>query len=465
MARSLAERLRAHEQQKARLAEQEAKLKADERKARTRQLIQAGGLVDKAGLLELEPNALYGALLSLRDGAADPEQVRQWAAFGGRAFAREARLAEEGKEAIVLAFPAALGRDATTALRGAGFRFNKLLQHWEGLARFDEAEALPRHTAARYGGSPTVGPLPRVGSRSLLRIAPQSDLRTPGHARATFDHGTQETRIMRSLALLFCALLLGATAAARADSLADLRLPSSTVPGCVNDWGPLGTGSGIAEPTCEGKAALAEWNEHAAAINAARDTLARAANSPDKAAPLAVIDALDACAAAADTMARLYRPAPSAPHDDAAVLAWMRTWLEQSKLPIPVTIGDGFRALAAALARPGLRRQERNTLYGLAAMFATRESALAAERGAEVERQTDNAVRAAHLDALKAAANAEAGHPQRAAGAAIAAAAGPDHLAIAQRQTAQLAHSLARPPGPPASPPSPTPCSQSSVCP
>jgi hypothetical protein len=55
MARSLAERLRAHEQQKARLAAEEAKLKADERKVRTRQLIQAGGLVDKAGLLDLEP--------------------------------------------------------------------------------------------------------------------------------------------------------------------------------------------------------------------------------------------------------------------------------------------------------------------------------------------------------------------------------------------------------------------------
>ena len=149
MARSLAERLRVHEQQKARLAEQEAKLKADERKARTRQLIQAGGLVDKAALLELEPNALYGALLSLHGGAADPEQLRQWTALGGRAFAREARLAEEGKETIVLAFPAALGRDATTALRGAGFRFNKLLQHWEGLARFDEAEALARE----YGGT------------------------------------------------------------------------------------------------------------------------------------------------------------------------------------------------------------------------------------------------------------------------------------------------------------------------
>jgi hypothetical protein len=85
----------------------------------------------------------------LRERAGDPEQVRQWAALGGRTFAREARLAEEGKEPIILAFAAALGRDATTALRGAGFRFNKLLQHWEGLARFDEADAL----ATAHGGA------------------------------------------------------------------------------------------------------------------------------------------------------------------------------------------------------------------------------------------------------------------------------------------------------------------------
>jgi hypothetical protein len=148
MARSLAERIRAHEQHKARLAEQEARLKDAERKVRTRRLIQAGGLVDNAGLLDLESNALYGALLSLRDGRGDSEQVARWAALGGRAFAREARLEDEGKEAIILAFPAALSRDVTSALRATGFRFNKLLQHWEGRARFADAEAL----AKNHGG-------------------------------------------------------------------------------------------------------------------------------------------------------------------------------------------------------------------------------------------------------------------------------------------------------------------------
>ena len=97
MARSLAERLRAHQQQKARLAEQEAKLRTAERRVRTRQLIEAGGLVDKAGLLGLDVNALYGALLSLRDGAGDKKQVDQWTALGGRAFSREARQREKNR--------------------------------------------------------------------------------------------------------------------------------------------------------------------------------------------------------------------------------------------------------------------------------------------------------------------------------------------------------------------------------
>jgi hypothetical protein len=79
LARSLAERLRAHEQQKARLADQEAKLKDAGRKVRTRRLIEAGGLIEKTGLLDLEANALYGALLSLRDGASDKDQVSKWA--------------------------------------------------------------------------------------------------------------------------------------------------------------------------------------------------------------------------------------------------------------------------------------------------------------------------------------------------------------------------------------------------
>ena len=149
MARTLAERLRSHEQSKARLAEAEVKLKLDGRKQRTRRLVEAGALVEKCGLLDLDSNALYGALLSLRDGADDKAHVEKWAALGGRTFAREAKARDEGKEPVLLTFAAPLAKDATVALRKAGFRYSKVMQHWEGLARFDEASTL----AKAHGGS------------------------------------------------------------------------------------------------------------------------------------------------------------------------------------------------------------------------------------------------------------------------------------------------------------------------
>lgn len=156
MARTLSERMRAHEQQKARLAEAEAKLKLDERKQRTRRLVEAGALIEKVGLLELDSNALYGALLSLRDGADDTAQVEKWATLGGRTFAREAKARDEGKEALLLTFAAPLPKDATTALRKTGFRYSKVMQHWEGLARFEEASILAKAhggTARRVGNT------------------------------------------------------------------------------------------------------------------------------------------------------------------------------------------------------------------------------------------------------------------------------------------------------------------------
>ncbi len=149
MARTLSERLRAHEQQKAKLAEAEAKLKLDERKQRTRRLVEAGALVEKVGLLELDSNALFGALLSLRDHVDDKDQVEKWSALGGRTFLREARARDEGKEAVLLTFATPLAKDATTALRRAGFRYSKVMQHWEGLARYDEASTL----AKAHGGN------------------------------------------------------------------------------------------------------------------------------------------------------------------------------------------------------------------------------------------------------------------------------------------------------------------------
>ena len=59
------------------------------------------------------------------------------------------RQAASRQRCILLTFPNALPKEATAPLRAAGFHFNKVLQHWEGMTRVDEAQRL----AAAHGGT------------------------------------------------------------------------------------------------------------------------------------------------------------------------------------------------------------------------------------------------------------------------------------------------------------------------
>jgi hypothetical protein len=150
MARTtLAERQARLEQQRARLQMEENSLREAERKARTRRLIEAGGLVDKAGLLGVDSAVLYGALCQVAADARSTERVEQWRVAGGRAFDREAKARDAGREPLVLTLPAPATAPLQAQLRKAGFRWSKVLLHWEGLALHDDAAAL----AAEHGGS------------------------------------------------------------------------------------------------------------------------------------------------------------------------------------------------------------------------------------------------------------------------------------------------------------------------
>jgi len=62
--------------------EQERKERIAARKARTRALIQAGGLVEIAGLLRLDKGVLLGALLDVKKAAASGDNSARWKAAG-----------------------------------------------------------------------------------------------------------------------------------------------------------------------------------------------------------------------------------------------------------------------------------------------------------------------------------------------------------------------------------------------
>ena len=144
--RSLAERLLAYEQRKARLADMEAKLRVEEKKAHTRRLIRMGDLAAQAGLGNLGDDAFYGALLSLTP--VSDAQVRQWSGVGREALDRARAAAQDNRQPTILSFDQQPSRETGTLLRSNGFRFNRLLRHWEGMACPEEAERL----ATRCGG-------------------------------------------------------------------------------------------------------------------------------------------------------------------------------------------------------------------------------------------------------------------------------------------------------------------------
>jgi Conjugal transfer protein TraD len=143
--RSLTERLRAFEQQKARLADTEAKLKLAEKRLQLRRCIKIGELVMKAGLSDLDEEMLYGGLLAL--ARTDEAKRRQWRAEGAEALAMQ-KLSTENRRPTLLTFATYPSAETVAELRAQGFRFNRLLQHWEGLALFDDAEKL----AERHDG-------------------------------------------------------------------------------------------------------------------------------------------------------------------------------------------------------------------------------------------------------------------------------------------------------------------------
>lgn len=117
------------EQKKNRLAAEEIKLKLKERKARTRHLIENGGLIVKAELDHLPSNALYGALLSLKEQLNNNQEIiSSWIVKGNKAFNDETK----NTTAVILKFdnePEKITRDT---IRSHGLKFNRFRQEWYG---------------------------------------------------------------------------------------------------------------------------------------------------------------------------------------------------------------------------------------------------------------------------------------------------------------------------------------------
>ena len=117
------------EQKKNRLSIEETKLKLKERKARTRHLIENGGLITKAGLDHLPSNALYGALLSLKEQINESQEIMAaWVVKGDAAFNEE----QQKFTPVILTFENPPEKEIRDQIRSLGLRWNKFRKEWYG---------------------------------------------------------------------------------------------------------------------------------------------------------------------------------------------------------------------------------------------------------------------------------------------------------------------------------------------
>ena len=117
------------EQKKNRLIAEETKLKLKERKARTRHLIELGGLIVKAELDHLPTNTLYGSLLSLKNSLTKQSDIKdQWTKTGKAAFDQE----QQQKTAVILKLDEKSSLEIRSHIRSHSLKWNHLRNEWYG---------------------------------------------------------------------------------------------------------------------------------------------------------------------------------------------------------------------------------------------------------------------------------------------------------------------------------------------
>lgn len=133
------------EQRKNKLKQLEVSLNAQERKKRTRRLIEIGGLAEKAQIKDWPANTLLGAFLSIKEKESDKKQMDAWTHKGGVAFASEKvkNLSSQKRGApVIVKFEIHPSEEVRSSLKSLGLKWNALRKEWEGYAKVSELKTV-----------------------------------------------------------------------------------------------------------------------------------------------------------------------------------------------------------------------------------------------------------------------------------------------------------------------------------
>ena len=105
------------------------KLAMMSRKLRTKRLINAGGIVESAGLLDLDQDALTGALIEIYESSQQHDNLKRWHDL---ATQRHKERESENGTALIIQFDAKLGKELEAELKRRKFRYIPYREEWHG---------------------------------------------------------------------------------------------------------------------------------------------------------------------------------------------------------------------------------------------------------------------------------------------------------------------------------------------
>lgn len=121
------------------LEKREKMLKEKERKIQTKKLIRSGELISLAQIEHLDPVALLGALLEIREKAEDKNTIKEWTSKGQASLAIDQI---ENAQQLILAFEAELSSEIKSTLKKLKFKWNPFRKEWYGLGKREEIESI-----------------------------------------------------------------------------------------------------------------------------------------------------------------------------------------------------------------------------------------------------------------------------------------------------------------------------------
>lgn len=122
-----------------RLEKQRKMLRQKRRKILTKELIRAGEIISKAEMEHIEPEALLGALLEIKEKAQDQSIVNAWFEKG------KAMLTDESTnkaQPLIISFNSELPAVTKAELKKLKFKWNAFRKEWYGYGMKKEIETI-----------------------------------------------------------------------------------------------------------------------------------------------------------------------------------------------------------------------------------------------------------------------------------------------------------------------------------